>query len=547
MSSRATFPVGLGQIEILAKEPCVAQAGVAGQMSETNVLPNPLREGMRLRRTPEPCSMVIFGASGDLTERKLIPALYYLTREHMLPAGFSVIGCARTRSNHEGFREEMSQAVKKYLNLPGESAAFVDSFGKGIFYISDDFGGPKAYDQLQALLERLDQQRGTGGNRLFYLATPPSFFPVIVRHLGATGLARPKVPGETWTRIIIEKPFGRDLASARELNRIVTSVFEEEQVYRIDHYLGKETVQNLLVFRYANGIFEPFWNRRYIDHVQLAVAEELGVENRGSYYEEAGLLRDMIQNHVLQLLSLVAMEPPATFEATAVRDEKAKVLRSIRPIPLDRLEEFAVRGQYTESGVGGQKVPAYRAEPRVSPTSSTETFAALKLFIDNWRWADVPFYLRSGKRLPKRVSEISIQFRRVPHLLFRGAGAEGIEPNVLSLRIQPNEGISLKFCAKLPGAGMQIRPVRMDFRYGESFGAVPPTAYETLLLDCMLGDATLFNRDDAVELSWELVEPTLQGWKQQGARGLAFYPAGSWGPTEADAFIERDGRHWQRL
>ncbi len=516
-------------------------------MADISVLPNPLREGIRLHRTPEPCAMVIFGASGDLTKRKLIPALYYLYREHMLPAGFSVIGCARTPATDESFRQEMSDAVRNFLHLGSESDAFVRSFGEGIFYITDNFSDQKAYDQLKLLLGRLDRERGTCGNRLFYLATPPSFFPVIVKHLGATGLAKPQVPGRSWTRIILEKPFGRSLATAQDLNQVVTGVFDENQVYRIDHYLGKETVQNLVVFRFANGIFEPFWNRRYIDHVQLGVAEELGVENRGSYYEEAGLVRDMIQNHVLQLLSLVAMEPPAAFEATAVRDEKAKVLKSIRPIPDDRATDFTVRGQYAAGFVGGQKVPDYRSEPKVSPTSTTETYAALKLSIDNWRWADVPFYLRSGKRLPKRVSEISIQFRRVPHLLFQGAGGEGIEPNVLSLRIQPNEGISLKFCAKLPGTTMEIRPVQMEFRYGESFGAVPPTAYETLLLDCMLGDATLFNRDDAVEIAWRLTDPILERWQQDGAKGLAFYEAGTWGPAMADALIERDGRKWIRL
>jgi glucose-6-phosphate 1-dehydrogenase len=327
----------------------------------------------------------------------------------------------------------------------------------------------------------------------------------------------------------------------------MSEVFSEEQIYRIDHYLGKETVQNLLVFRYANGIFEPFWNRRYIDHVQLSVAEDLGVEKRGSYYEEAGLLRDMIQNHVMQLLSLVTMEPPATFDATSVRDEKAKVLRAVRPFTAEQIDEFTVRAQYGEGWVGGKKVPAYRAEPKVSPTSVTETYAAAKFYIDNWRWADVPFYLRSGKRLAKRVSEIDIQFRRVPHMLFKGAGSDGIEPNVLSVNVQPNEGISLKFCAKLPGATMQIRPVQMMFRYGESFGAPPPTAYETLLLDCMLGDATLFNRSDAVELSWELVDPILARWRELGPKGLATYAAGSWGPAEADALIERDGRQWQRV
>ncbi len=491
--------------------------------------------------------MVIFGASGDLTERKLVPALYYLARERLLPAGFSVIGCAKTPYTNETFREKLGQAVKKYLKVPTEHDVLLKSFSKSIFYISDDFGAAAAYSQLKEMLDLLDRERGACGNRLFYLATPPSFFPVIVEHLGTVGLARPAQPEKRWTRIIIEKPFGSDLKSARELNLTVISVFDEEQVYRIDHYLGKETVQNLLVFRFANGIFEPVWNRRYIDHVQIAVAEELGVENRGAYYEEAGLLRDMIQNHVMQLLSLVAMEPPATFDAAAVRDEKAKVLRSIRPIPLDRVKEFPLRAQYAEGFVGGRKVPAYRAEPKVSPASTTETFAALKLYVDNWRWADVPFYVRSGKRLAKRVSEISIQFRRVPHLLFQGSLTDSIEPNVLSLRIQPDEGISLKFSAKLPGTTMQIRPVKMDFRYGESFGATPPTAYETLLLDCMLGDNTLFNRDDAVEISWELVTPVLERWRNDGPKGLGLYEAGSWGPPEADAFIERDGRRWQRL
>jgi glucose-6-phosphate 1-dehydrogenase len=516
-------------------------------MPEAAALTNPLREGIRLQRTPDPCAMVIFGASGDLTKRKLIPALFYLAREGMLAPGFSVVGCARTPKTEEQFRREMADAVKEYLQLTTESDAFVEGFEKTLHYVADDFSDPKAYEVLKDVLERLDRERGTGGNRLFYLATPPSFFPVIVQRLGAAGLAKPQVSEKAWTRIIIEKPFGRSLESAQELNRAVTSVFSEDQIYRIDHYLGKETVQNLLVFRFANGVFEPFWNRRYIDHVQITVAEELGVENRGSYYEESGLLRDMIQNHVLQLLSLVAMEPPATFEATAVRDEKAKVLHSIRPMVAARVPEFVVRGQYSEGFVDGKKVAGYRSEPKVASDSNTETYAALKLFIDNWRWADVPFYLRSGKRLPKRVSEISIQFRRVPHLLFRGSGAEGIEPNVISIRIQPNEGISLKFCAKVPGASMQIRPVEMEFRYGESFGATPPTAYEALLLDCMLGDATLFNRADAVMLSWEFVDPILERWKLDEGKGLTFYPAGSWGPPEADDFIERDGRQWQRL
>ncbi len=492
--------------------------------------------------------MVIFGASGDLTERKIVPALYYLVRERMLPAGFSVIGCGRTQLTDEQFREKMRQAVTEFLRLsPDESTEFRETFGKRIFYLTGDFGESVPYGQMKDLLGRLDRERGTSGNRLFYLATPPSFFPVVVEHLGAAGLARVKDPGKNWTRIVIEKPFGRDLGSARDLNRVVTGVFSEDQVYRIDHYLGKETVQNLMVFRFANGVFEPIWNRRYIDHVQITVAEDLGVESRGSYYEEAGLIRDMIQNHVLQLLSLVAMEPPASFRADEVRDEKAKVLRTVRPITNELIRTSVVRGQYREGFARGKSVPAYRFEPKVAPHSATETYAALRLFIDNWRWADIPFYLRSGKRLAKRVSEISIQFRDVPHLLFRELADERLEPNLLGIHIQPNEGISLKFSAKLPGTTMQIRPVTMDFRYGESFGASPPTAYETLLLDCMLGDATLFNREDAVELSWELVDPILERWKEDGDNGLVFYEAGSWGPAEAEALIEADGRRWQRL
>jgi glucose-6-phosphate 1-dehydrogenase len=500
-----------------------------------------------LRRSPDSCAMVIFGASGDLTERKIVPALYYLKSQGILPGGFSVIGCGRTQFSDDQFRAKMQQAVTEFLQLPPEEAAsFPEKFGKGCFYLSGNFGEAAAYEQLQNLLDRLDQERGTAGNRLFYLATPPSFFPVIVERLGAAGLAKVNEPGRNWTRIVIEKPFGRDLVSARELNRRVTSVFREDQVYRIDHYLGKETVQNLLVFRFANGVFEPIWNRRYIDHVQITVAEDLGVEDRGSYYEEAGLLRDMIQNHVLQLLSLVAMEPPAAFRADAVRDEKAKVLRAIRPVLTDRVHEFAVRGQYREGVIQGRAVPAYRSEPKVALDSATETFAALKFYIDDWRWADVPFYLRSGKRLAKRASEIAIQFRRVPHLLFRDCATQHIDPNLLIVHIQPDEGISLRFSAKLPGPIMQIDPVTMNFRYSESFGASPPTAYETLLLDCMLGDATLFNRADAVDLSWELVEPILNRWRESGEKGLAFYAAGSWGPAEADAFMAADGRSWQQ-
>ncbi len=516
-------------------------------MTDTAVLTNPLREGMRIRKTPAPCAMVIFGASGDLTARKLIPALYYLHCERLLPPGFSVIGCAKTPYSNEKFREAMADAVKKFSEKATVDEPSLTSFIQSLYYLTDDFGDVKAYTQLDELLNKLDSERGTNGNRLFYLATPPSSFPVIVSHLGAVGLAQPKEPGKSWTRVVIEKPFGHDLESARELTATVGSVFKEEQVYRIDHYLGKETVQNLLVFRFANGIFEPIWNRRYIDHVEITVAEELGVEGRGRYYEEAGLLRDMVQNHVMSVLSLVAMESPATFDAVEVRDEKAKVMRAIRPIDFDHLDDFVVRGQYADGWVKGQKVPGYCEEANVASNSSTETFAALKLSIDNWRWADVPFYLRSGKRLAKRVSEIVVQFRRVPHMVFGSKTENLVEPNVLAMRIQPNEGIAINFNAKFPAPTMEIRPVKMEFRYAESFGGEPPSAYETLLLDCMLGDQTLFTREDAVELAWQLLSPLLDRWREDGAKGLQYYESGSWGPAASDALLERDKRRWHRL
>ncbi len=515
-------------------------------MATTAVVPNPLREGMRMRKTPDPCAIVIFGASGDLTARKLVPALFSLDRGGMLPPTVAVIGCAKTPYSHEKFREAMAAAIHKYSPETVEDAAVTD-FLRHFYYLTDNFSDVKAYKQLTDLLEKLDKEGVAQGNRLFYMATPPSQFPVIVSHLNSAGLAKPKEAGKTWTRIVVEKPFGRDLTSARQLNSAVLSVFSEDQVYRIDHYLGKETVQNLLVLRFANGIFEPIWNRRYIDHVEITVAEDIGIEGRGGYYEEAGLLRDMIQNHVMSVLSLVAMEPPASFEATQVRDEKAKVLRAIRPFDLDRLSEFAVRGQYLQGWVKGQSVPAYRAEPKVSPASTTETYAALKFSVDNWRWAGVPFYVRSGKRLAKHISEIVIEFRRVPHMVFGKTWRDSVEPNIMSVRIQPNEGISVKFNAKFPATTMQIRPVKMEFRYADSFGVEAPGAYETLLLDCMLGDQTLFTREDAVEMAWELLTPLLERWQQDGAGGLAFYEAGTWGPAEADALLARDGRHWHRL
>ena len=511
---------------------------------QPTVIDNPLRAGMRLERTADPCAIVIFGASGDLTKRKLVPALYRLAQQRLIPAEFAVIGTARQEMSDDEFRTRMREALTEFEEEAPIDDAVWQSFASGLFYVQGDFGDAETYKRLSDALARVERERGTQGNHIFYLSTAPSFFGVIARQLGDAGLARP-AEGKGWTRVIVEKPFGHDLESARALNAELAAVFNENQVYRIDHYLGKETVQNLLVFRFANSIFEPLWNRQYIDHVQITNAETIGVEGRGAYYEEAGVVRDMIQNHVFQVTSLIAMEPPASLGANAVRDEKAKAMQAARPIPVDRVGEFAVRGQYGPGYVLGKKVPGYREEEGVNPQSSTETFAALKLYFDNWRWADVPFYIRSGKRLPKRVTEIAIQFKEVPHRLFTETDAP-LEPNMLLIRIQPNEGITLRFGAKLPGQAMRIRWVNMDFRYGSSFGVEPPEAYERLLLDCMLGDSTLFARRDMTERGWEIVTPILEAWKQP-ATDFPNYEAGTWGPQAATGLIERDGRHWRRL
>lgn len=504
----------------------------------TNVLHNPLRAGLRIGRTPEPCTMVIFGASGDLTSRKLVPALYNLARERRLPGGFSVVGFARRDWTDETFRELLREAVNANSRSGAVDLDLWASFAQGIQYHRGSFDDADAYTRLAERLAAIDAERGTGGNRVFYLATPPEAYPTIIAQLGAHGLAH----SHGWTRIIIEKPFGHDLNSAQALNTEVLSVFSEDQVYRIDHYLGKETVQNILIFRFANGIFEPIWNRRHIDHVQITVAETIGVEDRGGYYDTSGALRDMIQNHLMQLLCLVAMEPPAVYDADAVRDEKVKVLRTIRPLSVND----TVRGQYGPGSANGRPVQGYQEEKGVSPTSQTETYVALKLFIDNWRWAGVPFYLRSGKRLPRRVSEIAIQFKAAPTMIFADTPLNDLEPNVLAMKIQPDEGISLKFSSKVPGQP-QIRPVTMDFRYGASFGVTSPEAYERLLLDCMLGDGTLFTRRDEVETSWALLTPILQAWAEGSPQPFPNYEAGSWGPAAADEFIARDGRFWRRL
>ena len=494
----------------------------------------------------ESCVMVIFGASGDLTKRKLVPALWSLFQSRVLPEPFAVVGVSRTEMSNEVFRANMREAVSDFARVQPPSPRVWDRFAQALFYYTGDPADPGLYPGLGAFIKGIEQERGTGGSRLFYLSTPPSLYTHIVQRLGEAGFNRPE-DSDAWVRLVIEKPFGRDVGSSQALNQVVASVFSEAQVYRIDHYLGKETVQNILVFRFANGIFEPLWNRNHVDHVQITVSETLGVESRGAYYEESGALRDMIQNHILQLLCLVAMEPPVTFDPYPVRDEKTKVMRALRPIAPADVDQVAVRGQYGPGFVGGQRVPGYREEKGVSAESITETYAALKLGVDNWRWAGVPFYLRTGKRLAKRASEISVQFRRTPHLVFRrNPEAIAEAANRLILRIQPDEGISLQFGAKLPGPEPRIKAVEMEFDYHKAFGGEPPEAYERLLLDAMKGDPTLFARGDWVDLAWELLDPVLQAWNAGDPRKFPNYEAGTWGPAEADTLIEREGREWRR-
>jgi glucose-6-phosphate 1-dehydrogenase len=501
---------------------------------------NPLRAGLRLRRNPEPAAMVIFGAAGDLALRKLFPSLYRLHRDGSLPGAFSILGVARRPWSEEDFRGEIRQALEEFLGEPVEPH-FWDGFAERLFFESGSFKDDGLWRSLRRRLQRMDDEHVHTGNRLYYLAVPPTSFETIIEGLGRAGLSS-RFPG--WSRIVVEKPFGRDLSSARALNDQLGEWFREEQVYRMDHYLGKETVQNILVFRLSNGIFEPVWNRQYVDHVQITVAEDLGVEDRGGYYEESGAIRDIIQNHVYQLLALVAMEPPASFDAEGVRDEKVKVLRALRPFSDEDIDREVVRGQYSAGFVRGRPVPGYREESGVDPRSSTETYVAMRVFVDSWRWAGVPFYLRTGKRLPKRMTEVAIVFKRPPLTLFHEAGGD-LEPNVLVMNIQPDEGITLKFGSKVPGAHRRIHPVTMDFRYGTAFAQRSADAYERLLLDALLGDATLFTRADGVEAAWESVDRIIDRWQSSGSVPICFYEAGTWGPDDAEELIESDGREWR--
>ncbi len=511
-------------------------------MSQTAVLTVP--SSSRIGRPGDPCAMVIFGAAGDLTRRKLIPALYNLAAEQLLSREFAVIGLARSQMTTDQFRAKVSEDMKQFATGPVDSDLW-EWFVRRMHYVTGNFDDPNAYTQLKATLEKVDKDHSTHGNYFFYLATAPNYFGPVVEHLGQTGLLAED--NSHWRRVIVEKPFGRDLESARSLNQQLRKVLDEKQIYRIDHYLGKETVQNILAFRFANGIFEPIWNRRYIDHVQISVAETVGVEQRGSYYDESGALRDMVPNHIMQLISLTAMEPPISFQADAVRDEQAKILHAIQPLTSEEVLTKTVRGQYGEGIVEGHRIPSYRSEPDVPPDSRTETFVAMKLQIDNWRWADVPFYLRTGKAMPVRNTHIVIQFRRAPFVLFRDTPVENLMPNQLVLHIQPEEGISLRFAAKTPGPVMRLGTVDMNFEYADYFGVTPSTGYERLLHDCMIGDATLFQRADMVEAGWSVVNPVLDVWKALPPRHFPNYAAGTWGPREADDLMERDGRRWRNF
>jgi glucose-6-phosphate 1-dehydrogenase len=501
---------------------------------------NPFQDPLRFERRVPECAVVIFGANGDLTKRKLMPALYRLAYDRRLSAGFAVVGISRSPMTDEQFREKMLESVKKFSEDTEIQDDVWRAFAAGLYYVAGDIADPALYQNLAAKLKQVEAERQTGGNVLFYLSTQPSQYAPAALGLGSAGLGK----GNGWRRLVVEKPFGHDLESARELSDKLHEVFAEAEVYRIDHYLGKETVQNILAFRFGNGIFEPLWNRRYINHVQITAAESIGVEGRGAYYQEAGALADMIQNHLLQVMATIAMEPSSSFNANSVRDERSKLLRSIRPMKPDEIRQSAVAGQYGPAKIGGKDVPGFRQEEGVDPQSQTDTYAAATFYVENWRWARVPFYVRTGKRLPKRVTEITIQFNPAPLAIFDGECPDS-SPDMLLVRIQPDEGISLKFLSKRPGAGMKLRPVSMDFNYGSSFGERSPSAYETLLLDAIIGDPTLYTRQDMVEASWRVVEPIQNAW---GETRYYFpnYDAGSWGPAAADEMLARNGHVWRK-
>ena len=507
---------------------------------------NPLRDGSSKRRAPEPCTIVVLGATGDLTGRKLIPALYNLSRNGQMPSRFAIVGFARREKADGEFRDDLYTALAEHSRAKPASRQEADDFLNNVYYQSGQLDSADDFGKLRERLEALEKEYNLPGNRLFYFAIAPEFFEPVTDAMAASKLARPAVPEKTWTRVVVEKPFGTDLDSARALNRKISAVLDEKQVYRIDHYLGKETVQNILAFRFANSIFEPLWSSRYIDHVQITMGEEVGMPGRrGQYFDTAGILRDVVQNHVLQLMCLTAMEPPASLDADALRDEKTRVLRAIETMTVEEVRDNVVRGQYGAGSLRGKEALAYREENLIPKDSVTDTYVALRLQVRNWRWAGVPFLLRSGKRLPKRATEIAVIFKRPPHEIY--PNSEARRANILALRIQPDEGISMSFAAKQPGLNTTLQPVQMDFRYGSSFGSQSPEAYERLLLDCILGDGSLFTRADEVEEAWRICTAIQKGWDALPRPDFPNYDAGSWGPKEADRLMEGLAAGWRLL